>query len=79
MTHDTQDLKRAAESTEHVIRLAPTDAQSFYMLGLFYTFLYREVDVKEYNQKAIETIKQSLELRPNFIEARELMERMLSK
>ena len=79
VTHDTQDLKRAAESTEHVIRLAPSDAQSYYMLGLFYTFLYREVDVKEYNQKAIETIKQSLELRPNFIEARELMERMLSK
>jgi len=74
VTRDATDLERSVESMNHVISLAPTDAQSYYMLGLFYSLLSQETGRDEYQQKAQESILKSLRLRPNFIEAQELLQ-----
>jgi len=79
VTQDLADLENSISSMNHVISLAPTDAQSYYMLGLFYGVLAQETGRDEYHNKAQEKVLKSLELRPNFIEARELMENLLSK
>jgi len=74
VTRDAADLERSVESMNHVISLAPTDAQSYYMLGLFYSLLSQETGRDEYKQKAQESILKSLRFRPNFIEAQELLQ-----
>lgn len=73
VTRDTTDLERSVDSMKHVISLSPTDAQSYYMLGLFYSVLSQETGEDSYKAKAIESTQMSLKLRPGYIEARELL------
>jgi len=73
ITGDTADLETAVESMRYTTILAPHDAQSFYMLGLFYSLIDQEEPGSGYAKKAHEALSFALELRPNYIEARELM------
>jgi len=63
-------------SMNHVIRLAPTDAQSYYMLGLFYSLKAQESGEDIDKEKAQSAIARALDLRPNYIEASELMDKV---
>lgn len=76
MTGDINDLKRAVDSMRYTTIIAPTDAQSYYMLGLFYSLIDQETETDEYHNKAIETVEYAIKLRPNFIEARELLQQI---
>ncbi len=73
MTGDINDLKRSVDSMRYTTVIAPTDAQSYYMLGLFYSLLDQEVETDEYRAKAIEAVEYAIKLRPSFIEAQELL------
>ncbi len=78
MTGDIDDLKRALDSMRYTTVLAPTDAQSYYMLGLFYSLMAQESESSEYQEKATDAVEYALELRPNFIEAQELLQQIKS-
>ncbi len=73
VTRDSADLENSISSMNHVITLAPTDVQSYYMLGLFYSLLAQETGSDKYHDKAQENVLKSLKLRPQFIEAQELL------
>jgi len=73
VTRDSVDLDRSVDSMQHVISLTPNDAQSYYMLGLFYSILAQETGSDKYHEKAQENVLKSLKLRPQFIEAQELL------
>ncbi|QQS43569.1 O-antigen ligase family protein [Candidatus Roizmanbacteria bacterium] len=79
MTGDINDLKRSVDSMRYTTVIAPTDAQSYYMLGLFYSLLDQEVETDEYHQKAVESVEYAIKLRPNFIEAQELLGQIKSE
>ena len=79
MTGDINDLKRSVDSMRYTTVIAPTDAQSYYMLGLFYSLLDQEVETDEYRQKAVESVEYAIKLRPNFIEAQELLGQIKSE
>jgi len=76
MTGDINDLKRSVDSMRYTTLIAPTDAQSYYMLGLFYSLMDQEVDTDEYRKQAIESVEYAIKLRPNFIEAQELLDQI---
>ena len=74
VTNDIVDLQKSIDASEKVIKIAPTDAQSYYQLALYYWIAGNETKEKDgYLTKANETIIQSLNLRPNYIEAKELL------
>ena len=79
MTGDINDLKRSVDSMRYTTVIAPTDAQSYYMLGLFYSLLDQEVETNEYHQKAVDSVQYALKLRPNFVEAQELLGQITSE
>lgn len=69
---DIAELEKAVDSMRYTTILAPNDAQSYYMLGLFYTLIDQEQPDAGYDEKALQSINKALELRPNYIEAQEL-------
>jgi len=75
-THDGGNIKESIDSMEHIVKLAPTDPQSFYMLGLFYSLKAQETGQDMDKEKARSAITHALNLRPNYIEARELMDKV---
>jgi len=74
VTHDLSDLKHAVASMKQVTRIAPTDANSYYMLGLFESIVYQESGDRQLHDQAIIHLNRSIKLRPQYIEAQELLD-----
>jgi len=74
---DMKDLDTAVKSMEFTTVLAPTDAQSFYMTGLFYQLLSEETKKIAEHEKGLFFLRKALQLRPNYIEANELLPKSL--
>ncbi len=75
------DLQKALVAFEEVVSIAPTDVQSRYTLALFNWLASQEVDNSEksslYYGRALEEIRTVIDMRPNYIEAQELLAEML--
>lgn len=77
ITHSSSDIQKSIDSMKNVVRIAPLDAESYYTLAIFYVISdsYREDSL--YRQKAISALKQALILRPQYVEAQELIVRLV--
>jgi len=74
VTQNIQDLITATNAIRYTTQLAPQDVQGYYMTGLFYSVLFSETKNVVYKKEARMYIKQALMLRPQYIEAQELLE-----
>ena len=81
VTNDTKDLQKSIDASEKVIMIAPTDAQSYYQLALYYWIAGNEVKKgkEQYLVRAKTNIIKVLNFRPNYIEAQELQREMDAK
>ncbi len=77
-----EDLQKALVAFEKVTAIAKTDVQSKYTLALFQWIASREINDPEKSAllygRALEEIRTVLDLRPNYIEAQELLSEMLA-
>jgi len=73
-SNDIDDLQKSIAASERVVEIAPTDAQSYYQLALYYWIISNEDKQRkeQFVVKATATINKALSLRPNYIEAQEL-------
>jgi len=71
---DMKDLDTAVKSMEYTTILAPTDAQSYYMTGLFYQLLAEESKNVKDHEKGLSFLRKALELRPSYVEVTELLQ-----
>ncbi|MDA1317008.1 MAG: O-antigen ligase family protein [bacterium] len=73
ITHNIQDLITAADTMKYTTKLAPNDAQGYYMTALFNSVLFSETKDVIYQKEALSFVKQALMLRPQYVEASELL------
>lgn len=82
ITGSEEDLQKALVAFEQVTAIAPTDVQSKYTLALFNWIASREVENAEksalFYGRALEEIRSVIDMKPNYIEAQELLAEMLS-
>ncbi len=82
INNSQEDLQKALVAFEKVTAIAKTDVQSKYTLALFQWIASRELKDPEKSAllygRALEEIRTILDLRPNYIEAQELLGEMLS-
>ncbi len=82
ITHSEDDLQKALVAFEEVVHIAPTDVQSRYTLALFHWIASREIENPDksslYYGRGLDEIRQVIDMRPNYIEAQELLGEMLA-
>jgi hypothetical protein len=78
ITENQNDLYEAVRAMEKMIQIAPTDVQSRYTVALFYWIVSNELKDKNiaatYHEKSKAELRQVLRMKPNYIEAKELLE-----
>lgn len=81
ITQSEEDLQKALVAFEEVVHIAPTDVQSRYTLALFHWIASREINNPDksilYYDRALTEIRKVIDMRPNYIEAQELLGEML--
>lgn len=82
ITNNEEDLQKALVAFEKVTSIAKSDVQSKYTLALFQWIASREMTDPDKSSllygRALEEIKTVIDLRPNYVEAQELLSEMLA-
>jgi O-antigen ligase len=77
INQDPNDLYTAVQAMEQSVDLAPSDVQTHYTLAIFYWIVSQEVSdtttMENYLQKTKNTLREVIRMKPNYVEAQELL------
>jgi len=73
------NLRQSVDSMKYFLQYAKTDATSYYMTALFSSLVYNETGLTSDKDDAIKYASKAIELRPDYIEARTLLDSLSVK
>jgi len=79
VSQNPEDLKQSVDSMKYFLEFSKTDATQYYMTALFSSLVYNETGLASDKADTIKYLDKALELKPDYIEAKTLLESVTLK